>query len=310
MRFSKIKHDIKYRTGIIMVMPSVIILILISIFPLIYSLSLVFQKWNFTSGGKREFFGLGNFIILIKDARFWNSLEATIFIVFISVILELLIGLGLALLLNRKFKGDKFIRTLLVIPLVISPIVIGTVWKLLYHQSYGLLNYILNIMHLKGIPWLTDLWISKLSIIIVDTWQWAPFMFLIIYGGLQMVPVEPLEAAKVDGASGWQSFRFITMPSLIQVMFVAIFIRLIDAFKLYDIVYVLTNGGPGISTEVLGFYTYLQGFRFFNLGYAATLSYVLLIIITVIVSYLFRFIFPNQKTKKIKVKQNVNSKTK
>lgn len=271
--------------------PAVIILLLIVIFPLVFSLGVSFCEWNLIRGGNWKFVGLNNYIyFLFKDPYFRTSLKVTLTFVLVAVGLELVLGLGIALLLNRPLKGIGLYRTILVIPSTMTPVVVGIIWRLLYNPELGTLNYFLNLLGLPPLNWLGDPGLALPSVIMADIWEWTPFMALILLAGLQALPRDPFEAAIVDGASSFQVFRYITFPLLQSTIIIATLLRIMDAFKAFDLIFVLTQGGPGMSTEVLSYYTYRYGFKFFHIGYASALSYLLLIIITIIAQVFVRYL--------------------
>lgn len=269
----------KYRY-IFYISPCILLLLLLTIFPLIYSLNFSLYKWNIaTPYIEKKFIGIGNYLSAIFDPRFRGSLVNTLQTTVVAVSIEFLLGFGLALCLNRKIRGQSVIRTVFLIPMMLVPVVVGMVWKMLYSDSYGVINYVLSVIGLKRVSWLGDIDWALYSVIIADIWQWSPLMFIILLSGLLSLPQEPLEAAKIDGASKVQLFIHITLPLLKPIIVVALLIRTIDVVKLFDIVWVLTQGGPGTHTETLSVYIYLKSFFYFDTGYAAALSFILLTIV-------------------------------
>jgi len=264
--------------------PTVGVLLAITIFPLVYSLALSLHSWTMGSLQGWRFVGLSNFqMILRDDPYFWTSVRVTLTYVSAAVGLELVLGLGIALLLNRRADGrGGVVQTLLILPTMMTPVVVGIVWRLLYNPDLGFLNYVMSLMGIPPQNWLGDLRTALPAVLAADVWEWTPFVALVLLAGLRAMPPEPFEAGAIDGASGWQVFRYITLPLLTPTILVAVLIRLMDAFKTFDLVFVLTKGGPGMSTEVLSYYTYRYGFKFFHMGYAAALSYFLLVIVVVI----------------------------
>ncbi len=237
-----------------------------------------------------EFIGLANYIRLFQEARFWNAMLNIGKVLLFGVGSQFLIGLALAILLDRAIRGKTLLTTLFLLPMVIAPVVVGCTWRQIYHYQYGPLNYILQKMSFAPITWLSNPRFSLPSIIISDTWEWTPFMMVVILAGLQSIPDQLREAAAIDGASSWKIFTNILFPLLKPVMIVAILIRVMDAFKLFDLVVLLTQGGPGESSETITYYNYLVGFKHFSLGYAAALSYVQLVVIIVIANFFLRFL--------------------
>lgn len=272
--------------------PTVVVLLCIVIFPLIFSLSLSFHEWNVIKAEGWKWNGLENYAtILFSDPYFRTAFKVTVLYLLGTVPLQFVLGLGVALILNqiiRKIIG--FLRTALIIPAIMTPVIVGIIWRLMYNPDLGMLNYLLSLLKLPPINW-TGMPLTALpSVIMADIWEWTPFMALILLAGLQSLPREPFEAALVDGATSWQTLRFITIPLLSPIMIVALLIRLMDSFKTFDLIFVLTQGGPGMSTEILNYYTYRYGFKFFHMGYAAALSWLLVITVTVISIILVRMI--------------------
>lgn len=267
-----------------LVAPAFIILFLILIYPLGYSLKISFQDWSFNTygSGKVPFIGVGNFIKLLQDSYFWLSLKNTCIFSFSSLSIEFFLGLGIALLLNRKLIGGGIIKALIILPFVLSNAVIGLDWRLMYNYDYGIINYFLSILRVSPVLWLSDPSKAMMAIIIVDVWNCTSFVVLLLLSGLQAIPRTPYEAAKIDGASRWQLFKFITLPLLKPVMLIILIWRTIDLFRMFDMVYILTGGGPSHATEVTSIYAFYNGFRYFQQGYAAAVSWVLVIIMIAI----------------------------
>ena len=195
---------------------------------------------------------------------------------------EFVVGMALAVLFSRDFRGNRLVRTLLLIPMMLAPIVAGLIWRFMYNPQIGIMNFLLRLLHIKGPIWLGDPSVAIPAVVIVDVWQWAPFMFLMLFTGIASLPLDVFEAAKVDGTTGWQRFFLITLPLLKPIILVAVVIRVIDTLRIFDTIFVLTRGGPANITEVLSIYTYKVGMNFFRIGYATTMSYFLLVIITMI----------------------------
>jgi multiple sugar transport system permease protein len=278
------------------VLPVIAVLLGITVFPLIYSLALGFHSCDLRLGGTWIFAGLSNYgEALFEDSRVWSSLKNTFIIGIPAITLEFIIGMGLALLLNRKLVGKRIITSLLILPVMISPIVAGLIWRMLYHTKYGAINGLLQLLGIKLQPaWLGDPSLAVLAVIFTDVWEWTPLVMMILLAGLQSISIEPYESARIDGASRFQIFGSITLPLLKLPIIAAILIRLIDTIKLFDIVFVLTMGGPGGRTETISFYTYLVGFRYFRMGYAAALSYLLLIFTVILATFFVRVMRPRE----------------
>lgn len=270
---------------IMLVLPAALFLILFSIYPLLFSFRLIFFKWFLNKPNPPSFVWLSNIQNVLLDARFWNSLKVTITILLIAVAIEALAGLFLSLLFRDKVYGKRIIIPLLMVPIMISPMVIGIIWRFILNPEIGIANYILKLIGLQPLVWLGDIKYALPSIIFIDIWQWTPFMFIIFLSGMQGISSSLYEAAEVDGASELGLIRYITIPMLKPIMYIAILIRSIDSFKMFDLVYILTRGGPVNSTETTSLYIYKTGFNFFNMGKASTMSYVLLIIMTILIQF-------------------------
>jgi len=273
-------------------LPVIVLLVAITIFPLLYSLIVSFTNLRLTSMEGPKFAGLKNYYeILFHDKRFWRSLYNTFTIAVPALVLEAIIGLGIALLLNRGIRGKKIITVLLILPVVIPPITTGLIWRMLYHEKYGAINGLLYAIGIKyQITWLSTPGLAKFAVIITDVWQWTPFMMMMILAGLQSIPVECIEAAEVDGANAFQRFIYITLPMLRYTIMVAALLRIMDLIKLFDVIFVLTMGGPGGTTETISIYTYLVSFRAFRMGYGSALSYLVLIITVLFSTYFIKIV--------------------
>ncbi|MEI6157346.1 MAG: sugar ABC transporter permease, partial [Atribacterota bacterium] len=258
-------------------------ILLLTTFPMAYSLYNSVMDTNLLKPYLGStFIGLGNYFSLLQDGRFWGSVWHTVYITVSTVVIEFLLGLGLALLLNREMAGNRITRTLILIPFMTTPVVIGLIWRFLFNYDLGIINYVFRIFHLPQVLWLSNQSVALKSVVLVDVWQWTPLVALILLAGLQSLPIEPYEASLVDGCTPWQQFRRITLPLLSPSILMVLLIRTMDAIKMYDLIYVLTEGGPGTVTETISYYLYVIGFKLFYTGRAAAGSYILLIIITLI----------------------------
>lgn len=268
-----------------MVLPAVVTLLAITIFPLLYVIRLTVLSWELTSGFPPQFVGLQNFIRVITDSRFWNAMKNTGLLVVVGVGLQTAIGTGLALELNQLGRIRAFVVSLLLIPVMIAPVIAGFQFRMIYHDQFGPLNYLIEVLtrgHFRGYAWLANPQIALWAVMGTDLWQWTPFMMVIVLAGLQSIPQELTEAAEVDGATGSQVFWRVMLPLLLPVITIGVLIRLMDTFKLFDIIYQLTAGGPGDVTETIAYYTYLQGFKFFSLGYTAGMAFIQLVFISIV----------------------------
>lgn len=252
--------------------PSILILLALMAFPVAYTLYLSFTKWSPTSAGTPDFVGLQNYIDLItNDERFLNALWRTIWFTVAAVGAQTLLGVSLALIFNREFKGRGFVRTVFLLSMVATPVAIALVWMMILDVNTGIMNYFLDSIAGIRVAWLSDRSIVLWSMVLIDTWQWTPFIMLITLAGLSALPTEPYESAVIDGASSWQLLWHLTLPMLRPVLMVALMFRSIDALKTFDIIYVITRGGPAYASETLNIYGFSQGFLYFNMGYASAL---------------------------------------
>jgi multiple sugar transport system permease protein len=269
-----------------LISPILIIILALGLYPFLYVIWLSFQMQ--TASTKPVFVGLQNFYEIFLDPTFHDVIENTVIYVASAVITEFLLGLGLALLLNREFKGKRIIAPLIYLPMIVTPVAVGLTFRIIYNVEYGPLTYFLSLVGLPPVRWVASATYALFSLIMVDIWQWTPFMFLVLLAGLQNVSPECLEASQLDGASYWQRFRHITLPFLRGSIAVAVLIRMIDAFKAFDIIYTVTEGGPGTSSTVISFFTYILAFRRFSLGSAAAMSLVLFFFILIPTQLLLR----------------------
>jgi multiple sugar transport system permease protein len=273
--------------------PTMILLLLIAIFPLIWSLYLSFTEYSVIQDAATgpKWVGLRNYAQLLSDRNIWNRFSLTASFVVPAVGIELLLGFALALLLNRNFKGRGVVMTLMLIPMMLSPVVVALFWYFMMRADTGVLNYFIrDLLPLseKGVFWLTNLRVAMWAVVLVDVWMWTPFMMLISLAGLSAVPKYLYEAADVDRASAWFKFRHITLPIIAPLLLIGILFRTMDAYKLFDTVYVLTGGGPGRATQVLSVYLYQLAFREFNTGKGSALGYIMLIVIIALANLLIR----------------------
>jgi len=260
----------------------IVILLSLTLFPIIYSFFLGFSNTEIGTG-KQIFVGFNNFINLGTDKDFWNGLRLTITYTFLAVSIEFVLGFIIAFLLNQKIRFIKVLRVFLILPLVVTPVVAALTWRIMYSPTFGLINYFTSLLGFEPIPWLSQTSTALIAVVLTDVWQWTPFMFLMLYAGLQALPNEPFDAAFVDGASQIQILKYITFPLLKNIIIISIIFRTIDAFLSFDIIYILTRGGPGNATQTLNIYSFYTGFNWLNFGYTAAMAIVMLILIISIV---------------------------
>jgi len=272
------------------ILPSVITLVVIVIFPTLFLWYVSFTNYDLTMGWEeRKLVGIRNFQYLaFEDKDFWYSVKISLWFMVFTVVVEFVLGLAIALLFNRRIRGKRLWMSFLIVPMVITPTIISLIWKLMLNTEYGELNFLLHLFSIHKINWLgyeSALW----SVMMVDIWEWTPFLALILYAGLISLPQEPYEAAIVDGASPVQVFYYLTLPLLKPVILIAVLLRSIDSLKIFDVVYGLTQGGPGNTTELMSMHIYRLGFRHTNwIGRASANAIVLLVIITISTTILLR----------------------
>lgn len=271
--------------GILMVLPAIIVLSIVYFYPLFYNINLSFSDWPILENLPKTYVGLENYASLFSSQVFQGVVFNTVKFTLVSVPIEFFLGLGLALLLNREIKGKNVFVTLLSLPMIIAPVIAALAWRWMFNFDFGALNYVLSFVGVKPVLWTGDPNISLYSVVVADVWTTTPFMMLLLYAGIQMIPTHLYEAARVDGASTIQIFWHITLPSLKSVLIVALMIRTIDAFtKLFDIVYIITGGGPGYSSMVLPIYAYKVALTFFDLGKGAAISVITLLFSAIMVA--------------------------
>jgi multiple sugar transport system permease protein len=278
--------------GWLLVLPAVVLILALGVFPLLSSLALSFQRWDLQVQD-HPFVGLQNYRDALADPRVWGALQNTGIIVVAAVGLEFLLGLGLALLFVGDFKGKRLAMPLLMLPVMVVPVVVGLTWRMLWDNQYGAINQVLSWIAGRevNILWLAHRDTALFAMILTDVWQWTPFMFLVLLAGLSSVNPELHEAASLDGAGWWEQLRDVSLPGIARVIAVAVLFRALDAFKIFDLVYMFTQGGPGTSTESISWYIYQLGFKFFRLGYASAVSYLVVILLSVLATlYVARFL--------------------
>lgn len=258
-------------------LPAVLAIVVLIVGPVLANF--VISLYNWFIGLPPNFIGLGNFVDAFNDRRFWNGVRNTLYFTGMAVPLQLVLGLGVAVLFNREFPGKGLVRTIILLPMVATPVAIALIWALMFNPSLGVLNYFLESLGLPRSLWVADSGLVIPSLVMVDVWEWTPMVALILLAALQSVPSEYYEAADIDGASAWQVFRFVTLPSIHSAIVVALILRSIDALKTFDIIYVITAGGPGIASETLNVFAFKTGFEFFRAGYAASLLIFLMFLV-------------------------------
>jgi multiple sugar transport system permease protein len=260
-------------------LPALIFVLLLMVFPVGYTLFISFTDWTLTSGRPLRIVGFESYLTVLKEPRFLDALGRTFAFTFGAVIAESVLGTTIALMLNREFRGKNSLKFILLLPLVATPVAIGIVWNLFYDPTIGFLNYALSVLGFPQSGWVTASATVLPSLMIVDIWQWTPMIALIVLAGLAGLSTEPYESAKVDGASSAQTLMHITLPLLMPTILTAVILRAIDALKTYDIIYAMTQGGPGYASETLNILAYKFSFEYFNLGQSSAILVFLFIVV-------------------------------
>jgi multiple sugar transport system permease protein len=281
----------------LLVAPAVILILALSIYPLIFSLVVSFINYDFQIPG-HDFIGLKSFRQVIFDPVARRAIALTAIFSAANVAIEFVLGLALALVMVKNFRGRGLIMSLLIIPLFISPVIVGQAWALLLQSPFGPTNYVLSQLLGTGVKigWLTESPWLYFAIIAADVWQWTPFMFVILLAGLTAIPPNLYEAAELDGVGAWPVFWKITVPYLAPMMMLAITLRLLDAIKLFDTIFIMTGGGPGTKTYTASFYLFTIGFTQFHISQATAGSWLFLILTLVVVMFLVRRLLRPEQT--------------
>lgn len=278
VRISVKRFQLSISTSYQFLAPAAIIMAIALFFPLLYMVYGSFRAWDPSQTlSESEFIGFGNYTKLWFDATFWESVSVTLRFAISVVFFEMIIGVGLALMLDRNMRGMSFLRTLFILPMMIAPVVVGLMWRFVYHPTDGTFNRWLSTFGLDGVDWLGRH--ALLSVIVADIWQWTPFIFILALAALQSLPRSALEAARIDGASSWQLIVYIKLPLMMPVLIVTMLLRLIDAFKVLEVILVMTEGGPGLATEILALRISRTAQEFRELGEAAAMSNYLLLLL-------------------------------
>jgi multiple sugar transport system permease protein len=269
-------------------LPALVFVVVMMAFPIAYTGWTSLTGWSLSEGTPADFVGLKNYVALFHDQRFLVAVVRTFYFTVLAMAVEIVLGVAIALLLNRDFAGKRVVNSIMLLPMMATPVAIAMVWLFMYEPSAGIINHVLREFRLP-----TPLWIAGARSVIpalalVDIWQWTPMIILISLAGLAGLPADPYEAADVDGANAWQTLWLITLPMLMPTVTVAALLRLIDALKTFDIIYAMTGGGPGFSSETLNIYTYNQAFSYFSFGYASSalvIFFAIVLGVSLLVSY-------------------------
>jgi multiple sugar transport system permease protein len=278
--FRALTHFIDRRQAFAYPAPAVVTLFLIVIIPIVFNLYLAFTKWTIGLGQPR-FIGLGNFIELLSDERVLNGVKVMVYFSGLSLSLEMVLGLLIAVYFNRQFKGSEAVQAIYILPFAATPVAVALIWRIMLNPEIGVLNYLLQSVGLPGSLWVSSPKTVIPALVMVDVWKWTPMITLIVLAGLKSLPHEPYEAAQIDGASALQIFWYITLPLIRPVLIAAMMLRSLDNLKEFDMLYTITQGGPGIASETLYLYSYNVGFSFFKAGYGSALMVVVFLIVLV-----------------------------
>ena len=251
------------------ILPAVVVITCVIVFPWMFTLWMSLFDWKI--GSKATFAGLGNYADLLTNARFLESIAHTLIFTTLAVVAPLVLGTAAALVFNQQFAWRGFWRGAFVLPMMATPVAIALVWVMMFHPQQGVLNYLLSLVGIGPSEWVYSPKLAILCLVMVDVWQWTPLVMLIVLGGLTSLPPEPFEAASIDGASAWQTFRYLTLPMLRPYIVVAALFRGIDAIKTFDTIYVITKGGPAFASETLNLYIYSNAFEYLHIGYSSAM---------------------------------------
>jgi len=272
--------------------PAVVVVAAVIVFPWAFTLWMSVQDWKPTGG--TSFAGLANYLKLATDQRFLETVPRTLWFTLLAVVIPIVLGVAAAIVFHREFPWRGVLRTIFVMPMMATPVAIALVWTMMFHPQLGVLNYLLSLVGLPPSLWVYDPSTVILSLVMVEVWHWTPLVMLIVLGGLAALPTDPYDSALVDGATSWQMFRYITLPLLMPYIMIVLVIRTIDALKVFDTIFVITQGGPGTASETLNIFLYNQAFQYYNMGYA---SAVVVIFFVLIIALSLVLLHIRQKTK-------------
>jgi multiple sugar transport system permease protein len=259
------------------IIPALVIVIGVIVFPWAFTIWMSLNEWKV--GAPTTFVGLANYLRLPGDARFVDAVWHTLLYTVLSVILPLIFGTFAACVFHARFPLRGFLRGLFIMPMMATPVAIALIWTMMFHPQLGVLNYLLSLIGLPPQLWIFHPATVIPSLVLVETWQWTPLVMLIVLGGLAAIPAEPYESAQIDGASGWQVFRFITFPLITPFLFIAAMVRTIDAVKSFDIIFAMTQGGPGTASETINLYLYSVAFAYYDIGYGSAIAVIFFVLI-------------------------------
>jgi multiple sugar transport system permease protein len=281
------------QTYTLMIVPAAVTVLLIIVFPLVYTLWMAVNEYSMGINATPRFLGLANYLQAFRNERFLEAIPRTVYFTVLGVVAPTVIGTVAALAFARQFPGRGLLRTIFSLPMMATPVSIALIWQMMFHPQLGVLNYFLSLIHVSPQLWIYSPRAVVPTLAIVETWQWTPFVMLIVLGGLAVLPSEPYEAALIDGASRLQTIRYVTIPLVWPYIMTAILLRSIDALKSFDIIYVMTQGGPGTASETINIFLYLQAFAFYNIGLS---SAIVVIFFFILVAMSIGLLVVRQKT--------------
>jgi multiple sugar transport system permease protein len=282
----------RYRTYRLLTLPALVVVAAVIVFPWLFTLWMSAFEWKI--GDTPHFVGFDNYTGLFTNARFLEAVVRTFYFTALAVIAPLILGTLAALVFHREFPFRGVLRGVFILPMMATPVAVALVWTMMFHPQQGVLNYLLSLVGLPPSQWVYSPTLVIPSLVMVEVWHWTPLVMLIVLGGMAALPTEPYESARLDGASEWQLFRFITLPLVAPFLVVAAVIRTIDAVKAFDTIYVISQGGPGTASETINLYLYLQAFAFYNVGNA---SAVVVVFFAIIVALALLLLHVRQRTK-------------
>ena len=277
------------RTDYWFILPALLLIGLIVFFPLAYNLYMSTNRWLVTTMPRPRFVGLQNYGNLLLDRRFWNSLRVTGLFTLGALSAQVVLGTLMALFFQREFRGRMLVKTIFLFPISATPVAVSLIWAMMYNYDLGVINHVLRSLGITPLTWLADPRVVLPALIITDTWQWTPLIMLIVLAGLESLPDDPVESAVIDGANRFQTLVYITLPMVKPHIISAAMIRSIDTIKTFDLIYVMTQGGPGTASENLNMYTFSVGFSYYRMGAASALAvslFMLVLVVNVLLSLL------------------------
>jgi multiple sugar transport system permease protein len=276
------------RAALLLISPALLVLLALNVFPMLYAADISLYYWRLAGMQPRRFIGLRNYELLVGDDRFVNSIAVSLSFVTGAVAVELALGLALAFVFNARLPGLATLRKFSLLPVMLMPLVVGLVWFYMLNENFGVVNWFFTVLGGHRVPFLTGDRLALLSIIVADAWQWTPFVMLVLFAALQALPEYVYEAARMDGLSEWQIFWRVTLPLLRPAILIVVVIRAVDALRAVELVFMMTKGGPGGYTEVVPWYLYATGFTSLNLGYAAAMAVLMIVLVTIMSQFLVR----------------------